>query len=191
MSIIYYKLFVLLPVLLLIQFILSGCSMLTGGNGEISAQTNSACIPDALSHQVITSNHLDQIMEYYDFLHNQTLPELTREYGTVKQDVVNSKSDENQIKYILLLSFPNTAFHDVGRALKLLNEWPESSEQSSNLNSFKNLLVMLFNEQQRMSGTIGNLFHKLKTERQRATALEKKVNDIKDMEKNLIRRDVY
>ncbi len=191
MNIIYYKLFVLLPVLLLIQFILSGCSALTGGNGEISAQTNSVCIPDALPHQVITSSHLDQIMEYYDFLHNQTLPELIREYSAVKQDVINSKSDENQIKYILLLSFPNTTFHDVDRALKLLNEWPGSSEQSSNLNSFKNLLVMLFNEQQRMSDTIGNLFHKLKTERERAAALEKKVNDIKDMEKNLIRRDAY
>ncbi len=149
------------------------------------SQTTEVLLPS----QIIITSQLDKLMQYYNLLHKKTKIELAVEYEMAKQSFIHEKSDGNRIRYILLLLFPKTSFYDNDTALSLLEEWPQSKQQLSDLEGFKSLLFILLTEQQGMEKTIRNLSHQISLEKERASSLQKKVDDIKVMEKNLLRRN--
>lgn len=129
-------------------------------------------------------------MLYYDHLRKQPATELAKEYDKARQDFAKTRSELNRVKVALLLSLPNAPFHDTLAALNLLNELPkETKDAPSGLRSFANFLGVLLAEQQRAINSADDLSQKLKDEQKRARALQEKVDAIKNMEKNLIRRD--
>lgn len=128
-------------------------------------------------------------MQYYEQLRTETREALTQEYNDVKKQFSDNQNDEVRARYTLLLSLPNTSFHNTATALHLLNEWPKKSELSTDTTNFRNLLILLLNEQQALSSKIRNLSQKLDVETKRSRALQQQVEDIKDMEKSLFRRN--
>lgn len=141
------------------------------------------------SPELIVTGQMDDMMEFYDAVRQQSPAELGRIYDKVKQNFVQNKSGSNRTRLVLLLILPNTSFRDVTSALYLLNEWPRDSESMTNLQSFRNLLAGLLAEQQRLNHNVEELSQKLKDEQKRAETLQKQIDAIKNMEKNLILRE--
>lgn len=172
-----HRKFRILPVLVLVS--LTACS----GMLENRQPMVSPC-PD-----LIVTGQMDNMMEFYDSVRQQPPAELGRVYDKVKQNFVQNKSDSNRARLVLLLTLPNTSFRDITSALYLLNEWPRDSKPTTSLQSFRNLLSSLLTEQQRLNQSVEELSQKLKDEQKRAEILQKQIDAIKSMEKNLILRE--
>jgi hypothetical protein len=143
-----------------------------------------------LPSDLIVTGQMDDMMMYYDSLRKQPQPELARVYDKVKQNFVQNKSDANRTRLILLLILPNTSFRDITSAFYLLNEWPRDAKPITGLQSFRNLLTVLLAEQQRLNHNVDELSQKLKEEQKRVETLQKQIEAIKSMEKNLILREM-
>lgn len=143
-----------------------------------------------LPSDLIVTGQMEDMMQYYDSLRKQPPAELARVYDKVKQNFVQNKSDANRTRLVLLLILPNTSFRDITSALYLLNEWPRDAKPITGLQSFRNLLMALLAEQQRLTHNMDELSLKLKEEQKRGEILQKQIEAIKSMEKNLILREM-
>lgn len=162
---------------------------------SLAACTNLPTNPSHLSAKgwspsLLVTSHVEELMLYYDFLRKQPAPELIKEYDKARQGLAQSKTDVNRVRVALLLSMPNTPFHDTAAALGLLNEVSkETKAPSPSLRGLANMMTMMLAEQQRANNNADDLSQKLKDEQKRVDALQGQVDGIKNMEKNLIRRD--
>jgi uncharacterized protein (UPF0335 family) len=172
---------------LLLINILSGCSSMYTHQSPSADSVMSSTQPI----QVVVPSQLDLLMEYYERLQEKTEAELIEEFNTVKMNFMHNNSDGNRIRYILLLSLPNKDFRNISDALHLLMEWPENEQQLTSIGSFRKLLTQLLTEQQHLNSTVKNFSEKLKEVEMHSERLQKKVDDIKDMEKSLIRRESH
>ncbi len=143
-----------------------------------------------LPSDLIVTGQMEDMMLYYDSLRKQPPAELARVYDKVKQNFVQNKSDANRARLVLLLILPNTSFRDITSALYLLNEWPRDAKPITGLQSFRNLLMAQLAEQQRLTHNMDELSLKLKEEQKRVEILQKQIEAIKSMEKNLILREM-
>ncbi|MES2364736.1 MAG: dihydrolipoamide acyltransferase [Pseudomonadota bacterium] len=141
------------------------------------------------SAPLIVTSQVEEMMVYYDFLRKQTPAELTKEYDKARQNLVQAKTDVNRMRVAMLLAMPNTPFHDSAAASSLLNEVGKDAKTSPGMRGLVSMMTMLISEQQRANNIADVLSQKLKDEQKRADTLQTQVDGIKNMEKNLIRRD--
>ncbi|ARU31861.1 hypothetical protein CAP31_09360 [Sulfuriferula sp. AH1] len=143
---------------------------------------NAAWVPS-----LIVTSQAEELLLYYDYLRKQQPAELAREYDKARQNLAQTRNDVNRVRVALLLSLPNATFHDNAAALALVNEMlKDTHSTNTGLHGLASLLSASLTEQQRTSE---DLTQKWKDEQKRADGLQDKVNAIKNMEKNLIRRD--
>ncbi|MHB1173945.1 MAG: dihydrolipoamide acyltransferase [Sulfuriferula sp.] len=141
------------------------------------------------SPPLIVTSQVEELMMYYDFLRKQPLPELVKEYDKARQNLAQAKTDVSRMRVALLLAMPNTPFHDTVAASGLLNEVGRDAKAPPSMRGLVSMMTMLISEQQRANNTADDLSQKLKDEQKRADTLQTQVDGIKNMEKNLIRRD--
>ncbi len=142
------------------------------------------------SPPLLVTSKVEELMLYYDYLRKQSAAELVREYDRTRQSLAHSRTDVNRVRVALLLALPNAPFHDTTAALGLLNEvTKETKAASPSLRGLASMMTMLIAEQQRANNNVEDMSQKLKDEQKRADALQGQVDGIKNMEKNLIRRD--
>ncbi len=151
--------------------------------------TEQSQVPEVSPLQPPQRTQLSSLMKYHRQLQKKTEQELSKEYSEVRKRFLYKRNDKNRARYTLLLSLPNTSFHNLTDALHLLNEWPQKTNLSADSDSFRVLLVLLLKEQQYLMIQKRNLSQKLKDEEARSESLQKQVDDIKDMEKRLLRRN--
>lgn len=167
-------------IVLFVVVVLAGCAYFPVEQSQILVTSPS---------QSQQRNQLSRLMKYHAQLQKKTQQELSKEYSEVRKLFLDKRSDQDRAKYALLLSLPNTSFHNPAIALYLFNEWPQKTKLSADSDSFRILLVLLLKEQQTLKSLERNLSQKLKDEEERSDALQKQVDDIKDMEKSLLRRN--
>lgn len=167
-------------IVLFVVVILAGCAYF---------QVEQSQVPELSPTPSRQLSQLSRLMKYHGLLQKKTEQELSKEYSEVRDRFLDEQSDQDRAKYTLLLSLPNTSFHDLATALHLLNEWPQKTNLSADSDSFRVLLVLLLKEQQYLMIQKRNLSQKLKDEEARSESLQKQVDDIKDMEKRLLRRN--
>ena len=173
-----YKRFV---VLFISAVVLVGCAYFP---------VNESQIPVISSSQLKPRYQLTSLMAYHAQLQKKSQQELNKEYSELRERFLDKRNgSDDRAKYTLLLSLPNTGFHNPPAALHLLNEWPEKTNLSAGSESFRVFLEIQLKEQQNLRIQIRNLSQQLKDEEARSEALQKKVDDIKDMEKSLLRRN--
>ena len=112
--------------------------------------------------------------------------QLAWEFNYAKNHFKDSLDARERLKYILFISMPNTAHTDIQAALTLLNNWPEEISLSPSLASFRKLLIALLTEQQ--TARTSMVLYKLKNTEEQAQTLQKRIDAIKSMERNPIRR---
>ena len=136
---------------------------------------------------LLGASQTDELLQDFEAWRKQSPAELTRDYDKARQSLVLTKNSVNRLRVALLLSLPNTAFHDNGTALTLTNEvLRDTKSTNTSLRGLASLLNTSLNEQQKIAEDAAQ---KLKDEQKRADSLQEKVDAIKKMEKNLIRRD--
>lgn len=167
-------------IVLFVVIVLAGCAYFPVEQSQISEISLS---------QLQQRNQLSRLMKYHGQLQKKTEQELGKEYSEARKRFLNKRSDQDRAEYTLLLSLSNTSFHNLETALHLLNEWPQKTKLSADSESFRILLVLLLKEQQYLKIQMRNLSQELKVEEVRSEALQKQVDDIKDMEKSLLRRN--
>lgn len=143
---------------------------------------------DPLPLDLIVAGQLEDLMQYYDAVRRLPPGELARVHEKVRQNFTLNRSDMNRARLIVLLILPNTASRDPVAALQLLNDWQRGNGPVTGLQSFRNLLLALLAEQQKLGGSVEELSLKLKEEQKRAEILQKQIEAIKSMERNLILR---
>lgn len=130
---------------------------------------------------------IENLMRYYQALQDKKPFELHWEYTYAKHHYRNDNNAENRLKYILLISLLNTHFKDPSSALNLLSNWPEDIKLSSNLNSFRKILITLLKDRQSARYNNQNLLQQLKTSEEKIKVLQNKIDAIKSMERQLFR----
>ena len=130
---------------------------------------------------------IENLMRYYQALLDKKPFELHWEYTYAKHYYRNANNAENRFKYILLIGLLNTHFKDTSSALNLLSNWPEDIKLSSNLNSFRKILITLLKDRQSAKYNNQNLLQQLKTSEEKIKVLQNKIDAIKSMERQLFR----
>jgi len=131
---------------------------------------------DFATSSFILGNDVEDALRYSQRIKKLTPAELNKEYEQVSQAFARSKSDLSRVRLALLLSLPNTSFSDDGVALTLLKEWlKETKPPYTGLRAFGFFLS-------------GTLEEKREADK-RADALQKKLDALKSMEKNLMQRE--
>ncbi|MDR3392670.1 MAG: dihydrolipoamide acyltransferase [Sulfuriferula sp.] len=138
---------------------------------------------------LIVTSQAEELLLYYDYARKLPTPDLVREYDKARQNMALAKTEVNRLRLALLLSLPGAPFHDNAAALALANEQLKDIKSTNpGLHGLAGLLAVSLADQQRTSD---ELMQKLKDEQKRADSLQDKVDAIKNMEKNLIRRDQH
>jgi hypothetical protein len=114
------------------------------------------------------TNESDSLLAYFGRVRKLAVPELAREYESVRQLFSRARTDSNRVRYAMLLSVPGTAFNDENRALETLD--PLLTNSASSLHH----LALLVSTQ-------------IQTQR-REHELSDKLNALKSLDKSLIER---
>ena len=172
------------PAVVVIMALLAGCSVVPE---SVIPESPPPSTPP--SSGLVVTGQMDDMMQYYESLRRLPPAELGRVHDKVKQNFGKNKSDANRMRLVLLLTLPNTSFRDINAALQLLNDWPRNTRETTNLQSFRNLMAGLLSDQQRLTQSVDELTQKLKEEQKRITMLQSQIEAIKSMEKTLIFRE--
>lgn len=123
-----------------------------------------------------SASELDEALRYLQRIKKLNSAELSKEYEHASQAFSHTKTDLSRVQYALLLSLPNASFRDDAAALNLLKEWSKENKVApSGLRALGSLLATLLEE--------------IREKDKRADVLQKKLDALKSMEKNLMQRD--
>ena len=123
-----------------------------------------------------SNNEVDQALAYYQHIRKLSPTELNREYEQVGQAFSQSKDDLARLQLAMLLGTPNSNFRDDGVALNLLKDWVKEAKPP-----YKGLRAL---------GVIQiTLIEDLREKDKRVDTLQKKLDALKSMEKNLLDRE--
>jgi hypothetical protein len=109
---------------------------------------------------------------YFQHIRKLAAADLGKEHETARQAYAQSRTDFNRVRLAMVLSLPNSAFNDDGRALELLEA--VAKNQSSRLQGLALLLSSHLQEQKRMNANL--------------QGLQQKLDALKSLERNLIER---
>ena len=167
---------------------LSACTSVPTGKPQPDCPTQPvlATLPSPLPTP-LGADPLAAILQDYNTLRQLPAAQLSQEYQKTAQEFTQIGSDSNRIRLVILLTLPDTSFHDNTAALNLLTNWPKTQQATDPaLAGFAHILSALLQQQQRATSTISELTQKLKEQQNHADQLQSKIDAIKSMEKNLI-----
>lgn len=134
---------------------------------------------------------LGELMRYFDSLQDKSSAELLEEYQYASSHYRDSLDIQQRLKLLLLLLLPNTGFQSTHAALDLAENPPDGVETTPVTDTFKNLLVLLLKQQRAANFRIQNLSEKLRATETEVKILQDKINAIKNIEKNLMRKGTF
>ena len=142
----------------------------------LSARSRDTDTSPASQISSIMDSDVDTMLRYHQRIKKMNPVELNKEYEQVNQAFAQKKSDLSRVQLSLLLSLPNASFNDDAMALNLLKEWlKEAKPPYSGLRAFGFFLTTLLED--------------MREKDKRADALQKKLDALKSMEKNLMQRE--
>lgn len=140
---------------------------------------------------------LNEAVRYYTCIGSLPAPDLATEYTATMHSYSKTGSDSDRIRLAMLLSLPDTSFHNTAEALKLLESFPgnlpgkpaapPSAEPA--LHHLARMLSMILAEQQRENDILNELAKALAAEKAHSDFLQGKIDAIKNLEINMIHRD--
>ena len=161
---------------------ITGCGSL---EKNLLVSINEKRIPEDTNEDQV--NNL--IHEYIHF-EQENITVLEENFLSAKENFELDNNYHNRFRYILLLILPNQKFNDQARALRLLKNWPQEEQLPASMQSFRKFLIIRLEEEDRLKNHVRNLTYQLANEKMNVETLQKKIDDIKNMEKSLIRRNL-
>ena len=115
----------------------------------------------------------ESLLIYYQHLRKLPGAELGREHETARLAYTRARTDFNRVRFAMVLSQPNAAFADDGRALELLD--PVAKNPGARLQGLAQLLSSNLQEQKKLNASV--------------QGLQLKLDALKSLERNLIERN--
>lgn len=137
------------------------------------------------------TDDLGELMHYYSSLQDKSGSELIEEYQYANIHYRDSADLQQRLKLLLLLLLPNTGFQSTHAALDLMKNTPEQIETTPATTAFRDLLISLLKQQRAANLKIRNLTEKVRTTEAEVKILQNKINAIKDIEKNFMRKSTF
>jgi len=134
---------------------------------------------------------LGELMRYFSTLQDKSGAELFEEYQYANSHYRDSIDIQQRLKLLLLLLLPDTGFQSTRTALDLMENPPDGIEATPVTDAFKNLLVLLLKQQRAANLKIQNLSERLRVTETEVKTLQDKINAIKNIEKNLMRKGTF
>ncbi len=167
----------LLPLLLIMLF--AGCSPM-----EPKLQ-----IVEPVPTPVIIepSGELHELMEYFARLRLKTELELAWEYNYARSHYLDSSDPQERFKFLMLLLQADTKYFNIKVATEYLEKIEDTHGLSSDLLAFSDILGVLLQQQNNAKKEVQKLSAQLNAGREQIIILQRRINAIKNIEKNLIR----
>ncbi len=131
---------------------------------------------------------LGEIIRYYSHISALASPDIVNEYNAVSVNYAKHPNNAERIKLAMLLSLPNTAFHNTAAARDLLATWPDQ-DAASDLHDLARFFGALLAQQQQADETANDLGKALASEKMHSKSLQGKIDAIKAFEINQPHRD--
>ncbi len=173
------------PTALILTLMLGACSTATTPPTQsVHIQPQLSCPPAK------GESRLGEFLRYYSNISALALPDSTKEYEAVSANFSRNPDNAGRIKLAMLLSLPNTPFHNTAAALDLLQALPDQpTDAKSGLGDLTRLLVALLQEQRQADETVNDLGKALANEKMHSKSLQGKIDAIKAFEINQPHRD--
>ena len=114
----------------------------------------------------------ESLLLYFQHLRKLPGAEFGREHETARQAYTRARTDFNRVRFAMVLSLPNSAFTDDGRALELLE--PVAKSPGARLQGLAQLLSSSLQEQRKLNASV--------------QGLQQKLDALKSLERNIIER---
>ncbi len=136
-------------------------------DAEISPASHTAAAPES---------EVDTVLRYHQRIKKLSPAELNKEYEQINQTFLQKKTELSRVQLSLLLSAPNAPFRDEAMALNLLKDGLKDAKPPyTGLRAFASFLITLLDDMRETD--------------KRADALQKKLDALKSMERNLMQRE--
>ncbi len=146
--------------------VLAGCGVLRG----LESQEPAPWVQAGVSQPATDAENL---LLYYEHVRKLVAADLNREHDAARQVYTRARSDFSRIRFAMVLSLPNTAVSDEGRALELLE--PVAKNQGSPLHGLAYLLTSQLQERKRLDAS--------------AQGLQQKLDALRSLERSMIERN--
>ncbi len=114
----------------------------------------------------------DNLLAYLQGLRGLSATDLGREHDQARQAYARVRTDYNRVRYAMVLTVPNSAFHDDARALEMLESVAKNT--TGQLQPLAHLLASHLQERKRLDAN--------------AQALQQKLDALRSLERNMIER---
>jgi hypothetical protein len=166
---------------LLLVVLIAGCSLM-----EPKMQSVKAPVPVPEITEVPA--HMQDMMDYVSRLQNKTALEFAWEYNYASTYYRNSTEPAEQFMFLMLLLQADTKYFDTRVAANQLQQIKSSHALPSDLRAFSDILDVLLRQQIAAKKEVQQLSMQLNASRAEIGLLKQKINAIKNIERNLIRR---
>ena len=146
--------------------LLAACAALAAG---CAVQPGADKAVPVVAKPVSESDHL---LAYLQGLRGLSGADLGREHDQARQAYARARTDYNRVRYAMVLTVPNSAFHDEARALEMLE--PVAKNTQGQLQPLAHLLASHLQERKRLDAN--------------AQALQQKLDALRSLERNMIER---
>jgi hypothetical protein len=168
----------------LIASALAGCAVLQSQPGDANRQATSGAA-------IFTwgSYSSDRLLAYAKWYGSLTAENQKLEYTQVMQALGrNAKDILTRLKAAIIFSTPSGAYRNNSRALALLNEL-QHEKLNADVSNFIAVLKADVDDRQKLEDNDARLLQKSRYEQHRADELQQKLDELKNIEKNMIERD--
>ncbi len=149
------------------------CGVLLAGCGVLRGLESTEPAPWVQAGSPRPASDTESLLLYFSHLKKLSGTELGREHDAARQAYSRTRSDFNRVRFAMVLSLPNTAFNDEGRALELLD--PVIKSHNGQLHGLAFLLASAIQERRRLDAN--------------AQGLQQKLDALKSLDRSLIERD--
>jgi hypothetical protein len=193
-----------------LALVLPACAPLSTPSSAAPAAASRWYVDDTEAHAAID---IASVLHYFAYVDSLRGPDLEREYRLAADELARSESAANQLRKALLLSLPGTPFADFPGALALLESVHQRNPESQSLGDFSHLLRIMLEQrmaldakrqeavaklaperqrldstQQKLNSELEIAARRLKDQQARCDLLEKKIEEVKQIEKSMTER---
>ncbi|MBC7944861.1 MAG: hypothetical protein H7X91_06300 [Burkholderiales bacterium] len=134
-------------------------------------------------------SEIEKLFTYFEEVQKLTSAERLQEYELLKRTWSQDRSEYMRLQLAMLLSDPDSTFHDEARAQSLIDPILKEKSPRSRLRPIAYLISILLAEQRGAEEELRVLKEALQGEAERNRTLEQKLEALKTLEKNLIERE--
>ncbi len=134
-------------------------------------------------------SELEKLFTYFEEVQKLTRNERLQEYELLKRTLDQDRSEYVRLQLAILLSVPDSTFHDEARAQSLIDPILKEKPGRPQLRPMAYLLSILLAAQRDAEEELRVLKEALQDEAERNRTLEQKLEALKTLERNLIERE--